>query len=479
MSSPRTNDGQLLSLVQSMLQRGWSSLRHAPGLALLALALSLSLWILTRFEENPPRSDIFGMPLAVKGINTSAGLAVTGRITPVRLRITAPATFWEQLSDTSFKATVDLTGFGQGQYELPVRIEPLIPGVRVVEVLPPKVAVTLEPAVTLSVPVRTSLLGTVPFGYVYDTPRISPNEVMVSGPRSLVQRVEEAVAEVSLEGAKTSISQPFLLKPYSVGAAEVDGVSLEPSAASVEILIRQVVFYQSLAVSAQVAGTPAAGYWITGVTTDPAVVTVVGPRDVVEAIKSVKTLPVDISSATENAKRSVGLVLPTGVSLVEGSTVSVQVSVSATPGSKTFWVAPALQGIAPDLSARTTTQRVRVLLAGNITALQGITLSDVEATADLSGRGPGSYRISLVVTTYKDATVVQVEPGEIAVEIETTPKPIPTSTPTPTPTPRPTPTPTQTPIPTPVPSPTPEPPTPEPSPPPPHTPTATAVSKQP
>lgn len=465
MSSPKISDAQPIGLVQSSARRGWASLRRHPGLVLLALALSLSLWILVRFEENPPRSDVLGMGIPVRGMNTPTGLALGGRITPVRLRITAPANSWGQLNEDSFRATVELAGLNQGQYELPVKIDPLIPGVRVVEVTPAKVNVILDTAITEVIPVRASLLGAVPFGYAYDAPNVTPKEVSISGSKSLVQKIREAVAEVNLEGVKANISQSFLLKPQGPGAFDTEGITLEPNTATVAIAIHQLVFYQSLPVTAQVVGAPAPGYWVSGVSVDPAVVTLVGPRDVVEGIKNANTLPLDIGGTTESIRRSVGLQLPAGVSLVEGKTVSVQVLVSASEGSKTLWVTPTLQGVSPGLSARTPTQRIRVLIAASAVALGTIEPKDIEAVADLSGRAPGTHRVSLVVTTSKDATVVLVDPGEIAVEIEAAPRatatptaiPLPTTTPTPapTPTPSPAPTPTTTPTPTPEATPTP------------------------
>src|SRR3712207_7822608 len=45
-------------------------------------------------------------------------------------------------------------------------------------------------------PVRLNILGNVPFGYAYSTPRIVPENVTVSGASSAVQRVDSIVVDI-------------------------------------------------------------------------------------------------------------------------------------------------------------------------------------------------------------------------------------------------------------------------------------------
>ena len=86
--------------------------------------------------------------------------------------------------------TPDASSASPGVNELPVRVETLEPRVRQVDPVPPLVNVVVEEVSERIMPVRLNILGNVPFGYAYSTPRIAPENVTVSGASSAVQRVE-------------------------------------------------------------------------------------------------------------------------------------------------------------------------------------------------------------------------------------------------------------------------------------------------
>src|SRR3989337_800762 len=63
-------------------------------LGIVALGLSVLLWILISTEQNPPRTDIFGQDIPVAAVNVPKGLDVFGEMSPARVRVTAPRDMW-------------------------------------------------------------------------------------------------------------------------------------------------------------------------------------------------------------------------------------------------------------------------------------------------------------------------------------------------------------------------------------------------
>jgi YbbR domain-containing protein len=77
----------------------------------------------------------------------------------------------------------------------------------------------------------------------------------------------------------------------------------------------------------QIRGTPAAAHAMSGVSVEPAMVEVRGPRAVLDERAAVETVPVDVSGSRVSVVRMVGLVTPDQVSLIRDRAVQVTVEI--------------------------------------------------------------------------------------------------------------------------------------------------------
>jgi YbbR domain-containing protein len=84
-----------------------------------------------------------------------------------------------------------------------------------------------------------------------------------------------------------------------------------------------------------VEGEPAPGYVVTGVTVDPATVTIVGPASEAEGVAGVVTERVSIAGSTEDVVRDVGVGVAGGqLRLKESRTVRVSVRIRRAGGTR-------------------------------------------------------------------------------------------------------------------------------------------------
>ncbi|MBI2303726.1 MAG: hypothetical protein HYU86_03135 [Chloroflexi bacterium] len=396
--------------------RFWSSLRHNQSLAILALLLSIALWALITNEENPPKTDIFPTGIPIQKVNVPKDLDAPGEIEPVHVRVTAPLGFWLKLSADHFEATVDLLGMTAGQNQVPVKVKARDSRIKILEVIPPQVSVSLEALETQQVPVRANLQGSVPFGYSFDMPRFSPKQATIRGPKSLVAQVDAVVADVDLEGRKESIDQSFRLLPRTARGYEVRGVDVDPATLKVAVPIQQLIGYLSFPVVPELKGEVARGYWITGMRVRPANVTVVGSRDVLSAIDYLSTLPVDASQATTDVVKTVGLKLPKGVNLVGIEAVAVEVTVAPVPGSLTLSVTVSLEG--PSQFVTLSPDTVLATVSGETPTLNRLSPTDIKAVAKLAGLEPGFHLVRLQVSAPPGIKVDTVEPNVVGVTLK-------------------------------------------------------------
>ena len=415
---------QLLSDVPHFLRTlVWpvaTSVRSNVGLASLSIVLGFALWIFVTDTENPTRSGVLPIELAVESVNVPGDLALSGSPVNVRVRVEVADDVWNTLSLADFKATLDLDGLQAGTYDLPVRVEPLTGrgGLRVTEVIPDTVPVELKSLFSKSVSASVSLEGAPPPGYEASIPELDAETVLVTGTQDRVTLVTQAVASLDLSGRTESLTQAVRLEPRDSRGFLVEGVSLEPSVMNVSVQIEQTQFSRALVISPTVVGTPAAGYDIVSLFADPAVITVFGPQSFVGETATIRTQPIDITGATEDVILTVSLDLPRDVSVSGGTSVTVTVQIEPAQGRQTLGVTAVIVGLDPDLSVSGPLPLVEVVLLGELPDLREIRPNDIAATINLTGLKEGTHTVSVSISVPPEASVASVSPDEVEITLE-------------------------------------------------------------
>jgi YbbR domain-containing protein len=166
-------------------------------------------------------------------------------------------------------------------------------------------------------------------------------------------------------------------------------------------------------------GVVAPGYWVVGVAMDPFAVTVRGDEQVLSRLDRIETLPIDIGDLSATKKLSVGLSLPTGVTLLRPTDVAVTVTVQPLTGTRLFSTAVVVTGLATNLTAELDLTSVGVLVAGPVPTLAGLPPEQVVASVDVAGRGPGTYLLDVAVRVPSAVSVQTVQPTRVTLTIKT------------------------------------------------------------
>jgi YbbR domain-containing protein len=405
------------------------------GRALIAIGLACALWIVVQNEQNPERTDIPALTIPVEVVNSPAGLVVVSEQPQIQVRVRMPSESWSLLRTGSFRATADASDASPGVNELPVRVETLEPRVRQVDPVPPLVNVVVEEVSERIMPVRLNILGNVPFGYAYSTPRITPENVTVSGASSAVQRVDSVVIDIRLDGLTVSLNATYAPRPLDARGAEVRAVRVNPSTVNVEVPVAQQVGYKEVGVRPVVRGRVAPGYLLQPIEVEPATVTVVGSPAALSNVSFVDTEPIDVSNLSSPVVRRVQVVPPTGLTLLQPEPVSLTIRLTPLTVSQTLRVAASIQGLAPGLEIVGDVQPVDVTLNGPAPILQTLTPRDFRVVLDLTGLGPGRYDLEPKVAVPGGFTLERVEPARVSVTLRAGPTPVPSPTPILAPTP--------------------------------------------
>lgn len=419
--------GQIRALVEetvgffvSLVRPTARSLRDNSGLAVLSVVLAFGLWIFVTDTSNPTLTVDLPIDIAVQPVKVPSDVAVADAITPVHVRIRVADDVVDSLTAADFEATVDLDGLAVGTYDLPVEVRPLTSrgGLRVEGVQPSQIQVRLAQLTTKSVAVAVEAQGQPPSGFDMGSPQPAESSVLVSGPQEQVDQVTQAIAVIDIDGRTESVHQGVRLVPRDQRGFLVQGVTLDPAITDVNIDITQEQFTRSVAVSPQLSGSPADGYNVIAVSTNPSTVTVRGTRSFIDGAASISTRPVDIGSATADVVRTVSLDVPTGATIAGAGPVTVTVKISAASGVVKYLVPVTASNLGDGLSIQGELPSVEITLYGPLPQLRALNPADISAVADLKDQGDGTHTVHIKVSPASGVEVRSVSPADITVTLE-------------------------------------------------------------
>jgi YbbR domain-containing protein len=175
-------------------------------LKLLALVLGLGLWF---FVMSSDRADIV-LSVRVELHQVPPGLVVVGeRPESVDVQLQGIRTSLGHLTADQVRARVSLSGVGAGDVAFRLLPEHITAprGITVLRISPSRVEVTLEASRSAQVRVEPAFRG-VPPGYRVGPVRVTPPEVTIEGPASLVARVSQVATEpVDIAGATGTVER--------------------------------------------------------------------------------------------------------------------------------------------------------------------------------------------------------------------------------------------------------------------------------
>lgn len=210
----------------------WNPFRNL-GLKFLAVVLGTFLWFLVGGEFVVERR----VPVALEFRNIPGSLELTG---------TPPSTVDARLRGTSGQlarigrgdvvAHVDLAGAQPGMRLFTLRTDQVTApiGVEVAQVFPSAVALELERAGSVMVPVVAVVEGEPAEGYERVSVTVDPATVEVIGPESRLKQLRSALTEpVSIAGAKSTVQ-----RTVSIGISDAALRLRQPRDAKVTVVIK-------------------------------------------------------------------------------------------------------------------------------------------------------------------------------------------------------------------------------------------------
>ena len=254
------------------------------------------------------------------------------------MTLSAPNSIWiSELNNANVvRAILDLSGLEAGNYTLPIKLQIDAQPVKVDTYTPKELDVHLEQLYSKDFVITLEQPSSPAIGYEAGLPELSTSSATVSGPASQVEQVVEVRATLDISQAKEDIDTDLELQALDENGLVVEDVTVSPEKINVVMPITQRGGYRNVSVKVVTSGQVASGYQLTGISSDPPVVTVYStdPELVNNLPGYIETQALNLTDANEDLQFSLPLSVPSGITVVGESTIKVTVSISAMEGKQ-------------------------------------------------------------------------------------------------------------------------------------------------
>lgn len=171
------------------------------GLRLIALGIAIGIWFNASVEDRLVSSEKV-VEASVSYISPR-GFVVINPVQNVNVRLGGSKKAIRQLNPSMVDVQVDLSRRPPGINDVALSSENVLApdGLEVASIEPNTIRVDLEREITQRLPVFPKLTGEPAAGSVAQEPEVFPSQVLVTGPESILSRIESlSTAPVSLDG---------------------------------------------------------------------------------------------------------------------------------------------------------------------------------------------------------------------------------------------------------------------------------------
>ena len=369
------------------------------NLSLLALALvgGIAAWAMVSLSSDPFVDRALVFKVARQGENARADVNITSTLpSTVIVNVHGQSSSIAALENSPLTINVDMRKLPLGESVAPLTPTLGVPAVSLVSVQPPTARFMVVPLVTQTFSVTVNVQGAPGLGFRAGASQVNPAQVVITASHEVISSIVSVDATVAADGARSSIEQNARLFARAADGTAVTGARLSVDVAAVRVALEQLSNYRDLPVVVRWRGQPADGYAVTSITAEPQILTVFGAVDAIQNLKGyVETQEVSIAGAKTDVSEMAGLIIPPGVSLVNGpQTVAVNVSVDMVQGSRTIKRAPVVIGVSQGLTTTVSPNIINLVLIGPLPRLAALTEDDVRIVIDVTGLSVGNYQLT-------------------------------------------------------------------------------------
>ena len=397
-------------------------------LKIMSVAVAVVLWMIVVNIDNPTGTNYYTINDVelinkeyVESSDTIGKMCMPEQNQDsIKIAITASKKIRDKIKVTDISAVADLqqaVSLDTNPVMVPITVTCSVPGVSSndIKVTPQNLSVNLDEKETQEFVVNVSRGDTKP-GKDYEVGSLTanPEKVRITGPKTLVNKIDKVNATIELDGNTQDFTQDVNLtiidkNQEALSDSEMNSLRIENNA-KVVVTARLWKIRQGVGISASYVGTPADGYEVGSVKTVPDTISVAGSTEGLESLaenNNVITIPadsIDISGESKDVEKKISLnnLLPDNVKLTSDSSEDVWVTVNILPvGSKEFDIPTKnieVKNKPDDLQVTFETAQIELRIKSDTKNMDDLDAKkDIKLSIDLDGKKEGNYEVPVKV----------------------------------------------------------------------------------
>ena len=387
-------------------------------LKLMSVAIAVLVWLLVVNINNPIETNYYtiaDVQLLNEGYVEETGQVCTPteNVTAVRVAVTANRKTLARIKETDIQATADLqqaVSLDTDPVMVPIAVT--CPGIATgnIKVTPQNLSIHLETKETKEFVVNVSRGDSKPGkGYEVGTLVSNPEKIKITGPLSLVNKIDKVNATVNLEGKTEDTTETVSLTIIDKNQEEITSTEMNylriENDARVTVTARLWKVRANVGIDAAYVGEPAEGYQVGSITTIPETISVAGSNDALDNLAvqgNVISIPedyIDVSGESKDVEKKISLkdLLPEGVNLTSDSAEDIWVKVNILPvGSEVYELDTSkieVKNKPEDLQVTFETAKIEIRIKSEEGNLDDFVDEDIKASIDLKDKEEGSYEV--------------------------------------------------------------------------------------
>jgi YbbR domain-containing protein len=421
-----------------MVRRAWKVITNNIGLKILAAVFAVILWLVVVNVDDPKISQRFSASVVIENSEylTDQGkyFEVLNDTNTIVFTVTAKRSYIEKLSNTDFKAVANMENAAidneTGTGKVPIEVSALRYSTLVtISKATQNLEIALDNLAQEQFIVETDTTGTLPDGCALGEVSASPNLLKVSGPESVVSRIDHVTASVDLTNMTTDIVASVIPVLYDSEGNAIDKNELTLNMSTVTVTAR-ILDIKDVSLIFNVTGTPASGYAYMDMEYTPQTISIKGTASALNSVTAlnIPESALDISGARGDITQVIDVTeyLPSGVTIADKSqskvTVTVHIAELSTRVVNIFPSSIQVLHLPEDYELTFDSAVIRVVLSGIEADINALDVGSIVASIDAGQLSPGTHEVELALeledNIYHEPVTVIVtlseknEPGE-------------------------------------------------------------------
>ena len=395
-------------------------------LKVLSLIIAILIWLLVRNVDDPiVVRTFYEIPVSIENAsylaeNLEIPLLVDGKDT-VKVRVKGARSVVSKLKKEDIKAVADMTQI-ISKDTTPIMVPVEVTGTGIsdsdITVRPRNIQVDIEKQKSVEKTIAVSTGDTQPDkDYEIGNLKANPEKVTISGPETIINKIDKVVALIDVTGRKESnIEIKSQLKIYDKNLDELSPKQLEYlnikeiSDNTIRIQAQFWKVKQNVKIKAEYSGEPKRGYEADSINLVPDTISVAGTDEALKKLEqegNTLEIPgkyIDVTDKTGDFEQNIDLseLLPEDLKLVRDLNSSVIATVKILPYNSRDYEVSVTQieadNKAEDLDLVFQDEQITIRAKAKEQDLDSLSAANIQVQIDLSGYGEGEYEVPVTVT---------------------------------------------------------------------------------